>query len=657
MRLADLLDLSVLQTLTEANFRASGMPIGIVDALDGSVLVGCGWQDLCVQFHRASVQVAFTRCREAADYMKGELSQAMPCEYRCKNGLRDIGVPITVAGEHLATLLLGQFFYDDELPKRHSFARQARQLGLDEAAYLAALDLVPVFSRRAVEDAFAYNRALARFVSDLAEGSLRRKEAEAHAESLARFPQENPDPVLRLDRDLTVLFANEAARSGLRDLGVEPGRPAPAQVAELARRALDEGRRIVGEISCADRFFSMSFVLVRDDVNVYAHDITARVRAEAALREGDERLRGAMQRLESLLESSPLGVIEWSSRDFRIERWSDSAARIFGWSAAETLEKRIDELDWILPADRPLIGQVMADMASGKRPRNVSRNRNVRKDGAVIHCEWYNSTVTDSTGRLVAVLSLVLDVTERKRVEEELRTANRRKDEFLGMLSHELRNPLAPIRNALYILDRVDPVGERALRAREVANRQLTHLTRLVDDLLDVTRIARGKVELRRAAVDLADLTRRTGEDYCAVLQARRLDFVVEAPPEPVWVDGDETRLAQAIGNLLQNAAKFTPAGGAVTLSVARAGDAAEVSVRDTGHGLDPDLLEDVFEPFVQAKQSLARTEGGLGLGLALVKGLVELHGGTVTVASEGHGRGARFTICLPVAGVRPDYR
>jgi PAS domain S-box-containing protein len=647
VRLNDLLDISVLRTLAEANYKASGMPIGIIDAVDGAVLVGFGWQDVCTLYHRVHA-ISAERCRESDDHIKHHVAGSGPCEYTCRNGLRDIGVPIRVDSKHLATLFLGQFFYEGESPDRAFFRNQAQELGFEESAYLAAVERVPVFSRAVVENILAYNSALARVISELAEGALRRKRAEARAEFLARFPQENPDPVLRVASDLTLAYANDAARSALRDLGIEPGAVAPPAIAELARRALAERRRVQGDLSSDSRYFSLHLAAVGDEVNVYAHDITERVRADEALRQRDNELRGAMERLESLLENSPLAVIEWSSVDFRITRWSDEATRLFGWSAQETVGKRIDELDLVYPADWPLVEQVMTDMLSGRRPRNVNKNRNVRSDGTVVHCEWYNSTVSDSSGKLASVLSLVLDVTQRKRVEEELREANRAKDEFLGMLSHELRNPLAPIRNSLHILDHAEPAGQLARRAKVVANRQLTHLTRLVDDLLDVTRIVRGKTELRLTRVDLAQLARRTGEDYRALMHERGLDFVVETPGEPAWVDGDETRLAQVIGNLLQNAAKFTPQGGRVNLYLAVDGDTVEVRVNDTGLGIERDLLPRVFDPFVQAKQSLARTEGGLGLGLALVKGLVELHNGSVAVASGGLNLGAQFTVRIP---------
>jgi PAS domain S-box-containing protein len=252
------------------------------------------------------------------------------------------------------------------------------------------------------------------------------------------------------------------------------------------------------------------------------------------------------------------------------------------------------------------------------------------------------------------VLLAIEDLTARK-AAEELRAANlrllqseRHKDEFLGMLSHELRSPLAPLRNALYLLDRLEPTGAGAQRAKEIANRQVVHLARLVDDLLDVTRIARGKVALQLVRLDVAALARRSADDHRALLEERGLELAL--PGDPVLVNGDEVRLAQVLGNLLSNAAKFTPAGGRVTLEVEARAPRAVIRVRDTGVGIEPEAMETIFDPFTQAKQTLARSEGGLGLGLALVRGLVALHGGDVGARSLGAGRGADFTVTLPLA-------
>jgi signal transduction histidine kinase len=239
---------------------------------------------------------------------------------------------------------------------------------------------------------------------------------------------------------------------------------------------------------------------------------------------------------------------------------------------------------------------------------------------------------------------------ELRRSEEALRESDRRKGEFLAMLSHELRNPLAPIRTALHLLDAANGSPAAARRAREVLDRQTAHLVKLVDDLLDMTRISKGRVELRRTRLDLRDVLRRTCEDHRALLEGAGIEVRCEPGAEPLWVDADETRVAQVMGNLLQNAVRFTPPGGAVNLVAATSGEAAEIRVRDTGAGLEPGQLAHLFEPFAQAPQGLARTRGGLGLGLAIVKGLVELHGGRVAARSDGPGAGSEFTVSFPLA-------
>ena len=238
-----------------------------------------------------------------------------------------------------------------------------------------------------------------------------------------------------------------------------------------------------------------------------------------------------------------------------------------------------------------------------------------------------------------------------RRLEEALATlrdADRRKDEFLSMLSHELRNPLAPIRYSVHLLNRVEPASDTAVYARQVIERQTEHLTRLIDDLLDVTRIARGKVDIARAPVNIADVARRAADDLRPVFAERGIAMSLDIPPQMAWVVGDETRIAQVLANLLDNAAKFTPTGGRVGVSVQSDATAVEIRVQDSGAGIDPTLRAHVFEPFVQSDTTLARTGGGLGLGLALVKGVVQLHGGTVEAQSAGVGQGSEFVVRLP---------
>lgn len=261
--------------------------------------------------------------------------------------------------------------------------------------------------------------------------------------------------------------------------------------------------------------------------------------------------------------------------------------------------------------------------------------------------------------------NLFLDITERKRAEDSLRELNRqldesdrRKSEFLAMLSHELRNPLAPIRNSIYLLERAAPDSEQATRAREVVRRQTEHLTRLVDDLLDITRISHGKIPLDRSKVDLREIVRKTTDDLHPVFTHASIHLRVDhVTAGPIWIDADGTRIAQLLTNLLNNAMKFTPSGGTVRVSVGARDSRAELSVADDGVGMNPNDIEHMFEPFAQADHSLARSKGGLGLGLPLVKSIAELHGGSVEARSEGIGQGAEFCVRLPLAepGPRSD--
>lgn len=240
-----------------------------------------------------------------------------------------------------------------------------------------------------------------------------------------------------------------------------------------------------------------------------------------------------------------------------------------------------------------------------------------------------------------------------------LTEADTRKDEFLAWLAHELRNPMAPITTSLHVLRRVEPGGEPAQRALAVIERQSRHLVRLIDDLLDITRISHGKIEIRRERVDFARVVRDGVEDQATAATARGMRVEVVAPQEPVWVDGDRTRLAQVVGNLLNNALKFTDEGGRITVTVRPDATArrATLSVCDTGIGLDASLQPRLFKPFSQGPATLARSRGGLGLGLALVKALVDLHGGTVFARSDGPGRGTEVVVTLPLADANTDAR
>lgn len=249
-------------------------------------------------------------------------------------------------------------------------------------------------------------------------------------------------------------------------------------------------------------------------------------------------------------------------------------------------------------------------------------------------------------------LARALD-TARRELEEtlrEVREADRRKDEFLAMLGHELRNPLTSASNAVQLLAVYDRDNPNLQRYREVVRRQLQQLNRLVDDLLDISRVSRGKIALRREVISLSSAVEQALEISRPIIEARRHALHVVLPDSPLWVDADSVRLAQVFSNLLINAAKYTDPGGSIELRVDQETDRAVVRVRDTGKGLPKEQLERVFEPFSQFHTTLDRRDGGLGIGLALVRELVQMHGGSVSASSEGPGKGSEFVVCLPLS-------
>ncbi|GEJ55998.1 hybrid sensor histidine kinase/response regulator [Anaeromyxobacter diazotrophicus] len=321
---------------------------------------------------------------------------------------------------------------------------------------------------------------------------------------------------------------------------------------------------------------------------------------------------------------------------------------VWGISPSVVAEDAAPVFDRLHPDDAHRVGERIAEAArAGARWHDRFRYQHPAK--GLRWLEGWSVPKTEPDGS-VLWHGFVMDVTDQVAAEQALRDSDRRKSEFLAVLSHELRNPLAPIRDGLYLLDRMPPGSPQAARAREVIHRQTDHLARLVDDLLDVTRISRGKMQLRRERLELRELVRRTCDDHRPAFEQRGIELRIALPAGAVWVDADATRLAQVLGNLLQNAAKFTGEGGHVGVSASTGPGEVQLRVADDGIGLAPELVPRLFEPFVQAENGQARTHGGLGLGLALVKGLVELHGGSVRAQSAGRDRGATFTVTLPQA-------
>ena len=392
--------------------------------------------------------------------------------------------------------------------------------------------------------------------------------------------------------------------------------------------------------SGAVRFVSISVdrVLVNGQEHALRtiQDITERRRAEDALRESERLYR-------AIGESIDYGV--WvSEADGRNRYASESFLKLTGLT-----QQQCSDFGWCAVVHPQDVDRALAAWKECVRTGGVF---NIENRVRGVDGQWHSVLVRgvpvkEQEGKVLFWAGMNLDISDLKRAEEALLEADRRKNEFIAVLSHELRNPLTPIRNSLNLLDRVDPGSEKAKHAQGVIARQTEQLARLVDDLLDVTRLSWGKLQVRPDRLDLRKLLLRAVDDHRSILSNAGLDLEVTVGERPFWVNGDAARLAQAIGNLLTNAAKFANRGGHVVVTLEQDGAMAVVRVSDDGVGMPPDLVARVFEPFEQADRTLNRSRGGLGLGLALVKGLVEQHGGQVQAYSAGLGKGSEFTIRL----------
>ena len=364
------------------------------------------------------------------------------------------------------------------------------------------------------------------------------------------------------------------------------------------------------------------------------------------IKTSQEALQHERTFLRQVLDAVP-SVIFVKDQEGRFLLGNEALARSYGTSpesmvglTEESFNANVDEVTHFYQED--------LDVISSCIPKLLPEKKVTHADGS-IHC--YNTVkipLIDTDNSCNKVLVVATDITERKSADEALRLADRQKDEFLAMLAHELRNPLGPIRNAVQLLKIPEATNPKLAWGLDVIDRQVTHMAQLLDDLLDVARIIQGKITLKTERLELTDIVNNALETTRPLLEARGQELIISQTTAPQWLEGDRVRLTQVLSNLLNNAAKYTGEGGKIKLSVMREGADAVIEVRDTGIGIGPDILPHIFELFTQADHSLAHSQGGLGIGLTLVRQLVEIQGGTVTAASPGIGQGSSFTVRLP---------
>ncbi len=420
----------------------------------------------------------------------------------------------------------------------------------------------------------------------------------------------------------------------------------PQEELRLARelgRFEDEGWRVRKDGSLI--WANVVITAVRDEqgelvgFSKVTRDLTERRRHEEQLKEREERLRLVVEGVKghAMILLDEAGTIR---------SWNAAAREVLGFTQEEAIGQDVAML--YVPEDRAAGKPEAERSAASHGGVYQSEGWKSRADGTRLWAEVAINAVRDAAGKLQGFVHILRDMTEQQRVKE-LESEGKRVLEFIAMLSHELRNPLAPIQNAVSILK--SPLGKQQTdRCAELIGRQVNHLTRLVDDLLDVSRITTGKIELQRAPLEMNTLVQVAFDSMRASLEAYGHSHELKLASQPAFINGDSVRLTQVVVNLLANAAKYTPQNGHIELCLARERAVVRLEVSDNGIGMSESLMQRAFDPFVQGPRSLDRSGGGLGVGLTLVRKIVDLHGGTVVVASAGAGKGARFTITLPLS-------
>jgi PAS domain S-box-containing protein len=413
--------------------------------------------------------------------------------------------------------------------------------------------------------------------------------------------------------------------------------------------AVDEGSKLLGNVTLLERPTRVAALVSAAQGALRARRrqfqsrdlIVAREEAVRALEESEQRFRTLVEQVKDY-------AIFMMDCDGRASSWNEGVRRLLGYESEEFIGLEAAML--FTPEDAKR-GIPAAELNEAVATGTAGNDRWMcRKDGSRFWASGVTTALRNHLGAHIGFTKVMRDLTARMQSEESLRQADRRKDEFLATLAHELRNPLAPLRNSVNILQLTASDDPGTVRLCETMERQVNHLVRLVDDLLEVSRITRGKIELRKEQLEIAAIARNAVETSRPMIDAAKVQLAIALPQEPIFVEGDAMRLGQVFSNLLNNAAKYTNAGGQIWFNARRESGEAVISIRDTGIGIPAEVLPKVFDMFMQVDRATNRSQGGLGIGLTLVRSLVELHGGSVSVRSDGPGEGTEFIVRLPVA-------
>ncbi len=449
------------------------------------------------------------------------------------------------------------------------------------------------------------------------------------------------------DGQVSVICDTHADARSLYDVWPAPYESGSQSVGAVVSAPLLKGDALVAllsVVSATPREWSVSDVELIRNVSEILWPALEKARADRRVTLSEERLRLAQT-------VAQIGTWDWDP-ETRQAFFSAESQEILGLTAGDGAARH----EWERNVDPQQLADVLAMLEDCTACSTGEIEFRYRHPTLGLRWIYTRAGLVEHAGHR-HVVGICIDVTSRRQAEEALKEVNQRKDEFLAMLAHELRNPLAPIRNAAQLLKVHAPGKPEIEWARAVIERQTKHLVRLVDDLLDVSRMVRGQIILQRRPVDLAEVVQMAVETSRPLIRLRKHHLTVQLPEHPLRLEADLTRIAQVLSNLLNNAAKYTDDGGQIRLEAEREGAFVAIRVRDTGLGIAPGLMPHVFDLFTQADRTLDRAEGGLGIGLTLVKRLVEMHGGNVEARSEGLGRGAEFIVRLPVLDSQSEVR
>ncbi|MDD2390603.1 MAG: PocR ligand-binding domain-containing protein [Desulfobacterales bacterium] len=679
---SDLLDIDQIQQMMDLFYKATGIPVGIID-IDGDILVATGWQDICLKFHRLHPDTC-RRCRESDDYIKSHLEPGKYIEYRCKNGLWDLGVPITVSGSHLATLFLGQFFYEDEQPDIDFFRKQADAFGFEVQSYLDALKRVPIFSREKVRAIMEFYVGFVNFLSALGLKNLALADDISHREIIEKQLKNNlnfmetlidtiPNPVYYKNTDGIYLGCNQTFSDSIFNMPrekiighslIELIERLPGNVADFYRMKDKELIQHPGTQTCEVRYPDQygnrrDFIINKATYTDEAGKVSGIVGVFSDMTEkniAEERLKESETRYRDLYENAPTPYFSIRPEDGAILKFNTAATKLLGYDPDTLSNMMVFDLYADTPNGIPKAKQIFNQFVSGK-PVHDFEIQMKHQNGAPLWVSLSVEPVIDEQGRIIESRSVVLDISERKRMEDQLQQVHKMEaiGTLAGGIAHDFNNILSAIigYSEIAMIDSADTgkvkdalqqVLKAGDRARDLINQILMFSKQSIMEKkpINISYIIKDSLKLLKATLP-------------STIQIHQ--FIETHIPA---VSADPTQLHQVVINLCTNAAHAMEAHGGimeihlkeVELDSKEAagytglapGRYVKLLIRDTGHGMDRETVNRLFDPYFTTKEP----GRGTGLGLAVVHGIVKHHGGAIKVYSQP-GIGSDFHICFPV--------